>query len=93
MKKSYAYGLIALVVFALVVIPLIVFQNAEFVGTDDQAVAAIQHIDVHYQPWFEGLQWVQSSEIISTLFALQAAIGAGVLGYYIGYSRGKQKTK
>jgi cobalt/nickel transport protein len=32
-----------------------------------------------------------SDEIESLLFALQAALGAGFIGYYIGYKRGKTK--
>ena len=34
-----------------------------------------------------------SGEIESLLFALQAAIGAGFIGYFIGYIRGKNKLK
>ena len=34
-----------------------------------------------------------SGEIESLLFALQAAIGAGFIGYFIGYTRGKSKQK
>jgi len=50
-------------------------------------------MDKNYKPWFEGVKLFDSPEISSTLFALQAAIGASILGYYIGFSRGKQQNK
>ena len=37
-----------------------------------------------YQPWFAPLIEPASSEIASLLFALQAAFGAGVIGYWLG---------
>ncbi len=37
-----------------------------------------------YEPWFESLWKPPSGEIESLLFASQAALGAGVIGYYIG---------
>ncbi|HAO33900.1 MAG TPA: energy-coupling factor ABC transporter substrate-binding protein, partial [Candidatus Competibacteraceae bacterium] len=32
-------------------------------------------------------------EIASGLFALQAALGAGVLGYYLGFKRGQARRR
>jgi cobalt/nickel transport protein len=93
MKKAYRYVLVVLVIVALAVLPLLIYSDGEFGGTDDQAVAVIQNIDNNYRPWFKGFHFYESTEISSTIFALQAAIGAGVLGYYIGYSRGKQTKK
>jgi cobalt/nickel transport protein len=93
MKKPYQYLLIAFVIVSLVIIPLIIFKNTAFSGTDDKAVTAIQNIDKNYHPWFRGVKLFQSQEIISTFFALQAAIGAGILGYYAGYSRGKRANE
>ena len=42
-----------------------------------------------YQPWFEPLWTPPSKEIESLLFSLQAALGAGLLGYYVGLRRGR----
>jgi cobalt/nickel transport protein len=42
-----------------------------------------------YQPWFEPLWTPPSKEIESLLFSLQAALGAGLLGYYFGLRRGR----
>lgn len=93
MTKAYRYALVALVVVALAVVPLTAYNDSEFGGTDDKAVTIIQNIDNSYRPWFNGFHLFKSDEITSTFFAVQAAIGAGVLGYYIGYSRGKQTKK
>ena len=63
-------------------------QGAEFTRTDGQAVAAIAALEPGYRPWFSFI-WEPSPEIASGLFALQAALGAGVLGYYLGFKRGQ----
>lgn len=82
--------LIALVI-ALAVVPLIIQKDAEFAGADSQAEQAITEINADYQPWFSSIWEPPSGEIESLLFALQAAIGAGVLGYGLGYLRGRKK--
>jgi cobalt/nickel transport protein len=60
-----------------------------FSGADDQAGKLIGQIAPKYEPWFKPLWEPPSSEIASLLFALQAALGAGVLFYYLGYVRGR----
>ncbi len=62
-----------------------------FKGSDSQAEGVIQAIAPDYKPWFQSILKPSSSEIESLLFALQAAVGAGFIGYYIGYSRGRAK--
>lgn len=91
MIRKYWVG--AVVVVALLVLPLVKYQHRNFVGTDDAAVTMVQGIEKNYKPWFSGVKLFESPEIASTLFALQAALGAGVLGYYVGFSRGKQTGK
>jgi cobalt/nickel transport protein len=93
MNKRYRYLLMAFVIIVLVLIPIVMYKNVEFTGTDDKAVTAIQSIDKNYHPWFDGVKIFRSKELISTFFSLQAALGAGVLGYYIGYSRGKRTNE
>ncbi len=90
MKKSAVTVLMITAIAGLVIVPLAIHRQSEFKGTDDGAVEMIQGIDRHYKPWFEGIHLFESEEITSTLFALQATIGALVIGYYIGYSRGKK---
>lgn len=83
--KLWQKNLILLTFVVLVaVLPLIFLKDAEFAGADGIAEAEITRIaptyEAWYQPWFEPA----SGEIESLLFALQAAIGAGVVGYVLG---------
>ena len=84
-------GLI-LIVIGLAVCPLVMLNNAEFRGADGNAEQAINDIQASYTPWFAPLWQPPSGEIESLLFALQAAAGAGFIGYYIGYARGRRKS-
>lgn len=69
-------------------------QAAEiFGGADDQAKNLIGRINPNYRPWFQPLLEPASDEIASLLFALQAAIGAGFIGYYLGVSVTREKMK
>ena len=78
-----------LAVIALAVGPLMYHgKDAEFAGSDNQAEQAITALDPDYKPWAAPLWEPPSGEIESLLFALQAAIGAGLLGYYFGRRRG-----
>jgi len=63
-----------------------------FTGSDGQAESAIQTIRPDYQPWASPLWEPPSVEIESLLFALQAALGAGFLGYYVGLRRGQAQA-
>lgn len=67
-------------------------EGAEFAGSDGQAMVAVAALRPDYQPWF-GLIWEPPPEIASGLFALQAALGAGVLGYYLGFKRGQARGR
>ncbi|MDD2541307.1 MAG: energy-coupling factor ABC transporter substrate-binding protein [Desulfuromonadaceae bacterium] len=57
-----------------------------FRGADDQAKDVISQLAPGYHPWFKPLMEPPSGEIGSLLFALQAALGAGFIGYYLGMS-------
>ncbi|MEK7393934.1 MAG: energy-coupling factor ABC transporter substrate-binding protein [Fibrobacterota bacterium] len=61
-------------------------------GSDDQACAAITKIDPGYKPWFAPMWEPPSDEIESSLFGLQAAVGAGFLCYALGYWRGSRNV-
>ena len=66
---------------------------AIFSGADDQARALIGTIAPDYRQWFEPLLEPASGEIASLLFALQAALGAGFIGYYLGVSVTREKMR
>lgn len=96
-KKSQRVStlLMILAVILLVVLPLVFVKDGEFGGADGQAEGVIASVAPEYTPWFNALYEPASGEIESLLFALQAAIGAGVIGFGLGYYyRGKnQETK
>ncbi|MER6622915.1 energy-coupling factor ABC transporter substrate-binding protein [Streptomyces sp. NPDC000931] len=87
--------LLLVLVAALAVIPLVFglgdHKDEPFTGADAEAETAITEIDPDYEPWFSPLYEPPSGEIESALFALQAAIGAGVLAYYFGLRRGRRQ--
>jgi cobalt/nickel transport protein len=46
-----------------------------------------------YKPWFKSFFEPASGEIESLLFASQAALGAGVVGYAIGLYKGRSQQR
>ncbi|HHW28837.1 MAG TPA: energy-coupling factor ABC transporter substrate-binding protein [Syntrophomonadaceae bacterium] len=84
--------LIALVVL-LAVFPLLIHKGAEFGGADGEAEEAITELHPEYEPWLESFWEPPSGEIESLLFALQAAIGAGFIGYYLGFVKGRKESE
>lgn len=68
----------------LMVVPLIVMPQSQFTGSDNQALDLITASTPGYHPWAEPLWTPPGSSMESLLFTLQAALGAGLLGYYIG---------
>lgn len=75
-----------LAVVALAILPLVLHHggDAEFSGADGQAEELITEIQPDYEPWFTAIWEPPSGEIESLLFALQAALGAGLVGFYFG---------
>ncbi|MBW4818789.1 energy-coupling factor ABC transporter substrate-binding protein [Rhodococcus qingshengii] len=59
-------------------------EETSFVGTDSAATAHIETVEPDYTPWFAPVFSAGSAEIESGLFALQAAIGSGVLCFAVG---------
>jgi len=76
----------------LVAFPLVYNSGAEFSGADDAASEAISEMNKDARPWFEPIWSPPSGEIESMLFALQAAIGAGVIGYFFGFKNGERQS-
>ena len=91
MKKK---TLVALFICAFIIIgSLIIGGKGEFGGADGQIQAVVGEMDANYKPWFKSFWTPPSAEIESLLFALQAAIGAGFIGYYIGRKQNVQINK
>ena len=94
MKKN---GLLVVVLLLLCVviaaIPLLTIHNSEFGGADGQAEEAITEINPDYEPWAESILEPPGGETESLLFALQAAIGSGVIFFAFGYLVARKKYR
>ena len=79
-------GRVAALVGSVAVIVVAWFVGArrggDFSGTDSSVQQMLGSED--WATWFQRLVWHPSGELESGLFALQAAIGAAVLGYVVG---------
>lgn len=87
-------NLLLLAGFALLTaLPLFFHKPGQdaFPGADDQAKERIGEIAPDYRPWFEPL-FEASSGTQNLFFTIQAAVGAGVLGYVIGRRRGRAEA-
>ncbi len=84
-------AMLLLLVGVVTVIPFFLQRDSEFEGADGQAQEVIAELAPSYQPWFNALWEPPGAEIESLLFSIQAAIGAAVIGYIIGYGRARRK--
>lgn len=85
--------MLLLAALIITVIPLMSGQGAVFGGADGQVAGVVQEINPEYRPWQEALWEPPSSEVESLLFALQAAVGAGFIGYFFGYYKGRKTQR
>lgn len=93
MKNSKKVILILILCVIIAVVPLLMIKDSEFGGADDQAEDIISELNPDYEPWFDPIIELPGGETESLLFALQAAIGAGVIGLGFGYFIGRKKYK
>lgn len=92
MSRRAINGLLLLATLVLIAVTLVIGARAGapgegFAGTDATVTTALQ--DQGHRPWFAPVFSPGSGEIESGLFAVQAAVGAGLLGYCIGALRSR----
>ena len=98
-RKSMSPWVVAILVAILVAIFAISFSLAPkaadgeeaFGGTDSAATATLEERGI--EPWFSPIFEPNSGEVESGLFALQAALGACVLGFALGNLHGRAAVR
>lgn len=100
MKKNSRLVTITLIALAVVIAAFPMFfhfgasdSEEPFGGTDAGAEAIVEEHNPGYEQWFHPLAGELPGEVESGLFALQAALGAGVLGFALGNYRGRNKRE
>lgn len=95
MKRHTVTICLVLLAIAIAVFPMFLHFGGDsdepFAGTDDAAQTAVEQESPDYKPWAEPLIGELPPEVESGLFSLQAALGAGVLGYVLGNYRGRAR--
>lgn len=66
-------------------------KDSEFGGTDAAVTEILEEAGA--QQWFEPLTEPAGPEVESGLFAMQAALGSGILFYCLGRMSGKRKAE
>ena len=94
-RKQTLSLLLALAGLVLFLIFFAVYQEqrgVRFAGSDERAGSLIEEAGKVDDGWFSGLR-VRPDHLEGPLFALQAALGAGFVGYTLGYLRGRRRER
>ncbi|MDU1063898.1 MAG: energy-coupling factor ABC transporter substrate-binding protein [Cutibacterium avidum] len=96
-QSKWVTPVIIVLVVALFVISMVLGgkktsgDEEGFGGTDDAAAEAAEQAGA--KKWIEPIFEPNSGEVESGLFALQAALGAGIAGYALGRMSGRKKGR
>ncbi|MDR1405282.1 MAG: energy-coupling factor ABC transporter substrate-binding protein [Candidatus Methanoplasma sp.] len=101
MKKNHKYlysaGFAVIALLIVCTLALGAGNNSEFGGSDDAGGEVIDKVSDDFGgPWWNGIfgDYELPEETESMLFALQAAAGAMIIGFFIGYVyHGKRDRK
>jgi len=96
MNTKYRDIILLILVVVIAVAPMVIYSDLGgdhdyFTGTDDVASGIVE--EAGYEPNPIVLWEPPSGEIESLLFAVQAAIGGIILGYFLGLWRGQASCK
>ena len=91
--KIYIAGFALIAVFVIIVLAWGNANGEEFGGADDGAESIVEKWDPGFEAWTSGIwgDYELPGETEGLLFAVQAAIGAIIIGYFIGRSVQKKK--
>ena len=95
-KVIYIVGFVVIAIMIIVILAYGASNGSEFGGADDGAKDVIAEVDPDFKQWTKGIwgDYELPSETASLLFALQAAIGAIIIGYFIGrYTKKKSEAE
>lgn len=95
MKGEIIMAIIAVLFIGQFFLGAAMNPDSEFGGADGQAEDVIMEVTGgEYEPFEVGFPKFEppGGETESLLFALQAAIGAIIIGYFFGYYRGKNQS-
>jgi len=90
MKNKLKNTLLILICLVILMAPFILHRDSEFEGSDAQGEEMITEIQVDYEPWVSPIFPEIPGEIETLLFTIQAAIGGGFIGFYIGRNKNAQ---
>ncbi|MBQ8373863.1 MAG: energy-coupling factor ABC transporter permease [Candidatus Methanomethylophilaceae archaeon] len=96
-KRSTTIYVVGMAIIAIMIVATLAYGYAngfEFGGADDAAGGIVEDGDEGFVPWFSGIfgDYELPGETESLLFALQAAIGALIIGFFVGrFTGGRNK--
>lgn len=90
--RSTVLILLAIVVIFAVALG-IGLSNGDFGGADGAATEVIESSAADYEPWYEPFWSQPGGEVESGLFALQSALGAGLIGFVFGTLRERHQAR
>lgn len=90
MKNKTTNTILIAICLVILIVPFILHSDSEFEGSDAQGEEMIMEIDENYEPWMSPIFPEIPGEIETLLFTIQAAIGGGFIGYYVGRKKHAQ---
>ena len=84
MENKTKTTILIAICLVILITPFMLHRDSEFEGSDAQAEDVIMALDESYEPWASPIFPEIPGEIETLLFTIQAALGGGFIGYYMG---------